>query len=45
MNLGDVKSMMQRVSPQSVLKLKLQHVDESYETKVRLNPEGREHLK
>jgi hypothetical protein len=43
MNLDDVKTMMQRASPQSVLKLKLQHGDESYETEVRLNPEGRGH--
>ena len=43
MNLEDVKTMKQRASPQGVLKLKLQHGDKSYETEVRLNPDGRGH--
>ena len=38
MTLEDVKTMMQRASCESVLKLKLLHGDESYETELRLNP-------
>ena len=41
--LEDVKTMMQRASSKSVLKLKLLHGDESYETELRLNPDHAGH--
>ena len=40
MTLEDVKTMMQRASSKSILKLKLLHGDESYETELRLIPDN-----
>jgi len=40
MTLADVKTMMQRASSKSVVKLKLLHGDESYETELRLNADN-----